>query len=99
MSRFKVCTFVFCFLLLLARPARPQTGTVEGTLADPSGAMVPGAAVKLANIDTSATFETVTNGSGLFRFPVVPVGIYDLTAKHTGFAMLTGKFATASPRP
>jgi len=33
--------------------------------------MVPGAAVKLANIDTSATFETVTNDSGLFRFPVV----------------------------
>jgi outer membrane receptor protein involved in Fe transport len=53
--------------------------------------MVPGAAVKLANIDTSATFETVTNDSGLFRFPVVPVGTYDLTAEHSGFATLTRK--------
>jgi hypothetical protein len=60
-------------------------------LADPSGAMVAGASVKLANVNTSATLNTVTNDSGLFRFPIVPVGTYDLTAEHSGFAQLTQK--------
>lgn len=74
MLRFKVGTLVLFFLLVLARPALSQTGAVEGTLADPSGAIVPGAAVKLTNVNTSVEFETVTDDSGLFRFPVVPVG-------------------------
>ena len=60
MLRFKVGTLVLFFLLVLARPALSQTSTVEGTLADPSGAIVPGAGVKLTNVNTSVAFETVT---------------------------------------
>lgn len=61
-------------------------GQIEGTITDPSGAVVPNATVIVANIDTGFTRTLRTDASGFFRFTVLPLGTYKLTAEAAGFA-------------
>ncbi len=85
---------VLLFVLGLAAPGRAQLGNegvIEGIVIDPSGAVIPGVALRVTNLSTSATFSTTTNELGLFRFPVLPVGSYELVAEHPGFASLIQK--------
>ena len=63
-----------------------NSGTVIGTLTDPSGAVEPGAEITLQNVESGITNKTQTNGLGQFRFLTVPVGQYELSAEKTGFA-------------
>src|SRR5215470_3225650 len=63
-------------------------GSIEGTVKDPSGAIIAGAEVRARNLRTSATVNSISNDSGLFQFPVLVVGAYELTATHDGFAPL-----------
>ncbi len=79
------------FVVLLSLTATAQTGneaTIEGTVTDPSGAVVPGVNVKARNLDTSAVVATATNGFGIFRFLVLPAGTYEISAAQPGFATL-----------
>src|SRR5581483_10246656 len=46
---------------------------------------------KLNNTGTGAGFTTVTSDTGYFRFPVIPVGTYELNASRAGFAAYTQK--------
>ena len=85
---------VLCLMVILSAisPAWAQSGnvgSVEGTVADPTGAVIPGASLHLRNLETSARRETATNEAGLFRFPILPVGIYELVVERDGFAALT----------
>jgi len=64
-------------------------GSVEGIAVDSSGAVMVDAVVALRNLDTSLRFTASTNELGLFRFPILPVGAYELTAEHPGFATVT----------
>ncbi len=89
-------TSVACLMSVLvlgvARPGAAQSGnggSVEGTVADPTGAVIPGASLDLRNLETSARRETATNEAGFFRFPILPVGIYELVVERDGFAALT----------
>jgi len=61
-------------------------GSIGGTAFDASGAVVVGAQVHVRNLGTSFVASTTTDDRGLFRFPVLPVGLYELTAGHSGFA-------------
>jgi len=63
-----------------------NTGTVVGTVNDPSGAVIAGANLTLADKTTNTTRTTTTNDTGRYVFTNVPPGTYDLTVKHTGFA-------------
>jgi Carboxypeptidase regulatory-like domain len=62
-----------------------NTGSVQGTVADQTGAMVPGAALILRNVATGSTQTAQSDASGVFRFPIVPVGRYTLTSTKAGF--------------
>ncbi len=62
-----------------------NTGSVQGTVADQTGAMVPGTTLSLRNVATGATQTAQSDASGNFRFPIVPVGRYTLTSTKTGF--------------
>jgi hypothetical protein len=55
-------------------PAQSLFATLTGIVSDPSGAVVPGATVKLMNEQSGSTRETVTNGEGFFTFVSVAVG-------------------------
>jgi len=86
--RWFVVTFVGLGCVLAgARHARAQataTGTVVGTITDPSGAVISGAAIRLTGPDFSA--KVVSTGSGQYVIPSVPPGTYTVTAVKTGFA-------------
>ena len=64
-------------------------GTIEGVVTDQSGAAVPGAEITATNTATGTTFRTTSTNDGLFQFPVLPVGVYDLSTKKDGFTTLT----------
>jgi hypothetical protein len=61
------------------------TGYVGGTVTDPSGASVAGAAVVLRDLATGAERKATTNDAGRYAFPNVPPGKYDLTIDKAGF--------------
>ncbi|MGE3704496.1 MAG: carboxypeptidase regulatory-like domain-containing protein, partial [Vicinamibacterales bacterium] len=73
---------VFSFVLLIASgilagaaPLQAQaTGTVTGGLSDETGGMLPGATVMLRPAGATTDLETVTDGTGTYRFENVPVG-------------------------
>src|SRR5215831_16875959 len=72
--------------LLLASTAHAQiTATVTGTVADPTGAVVPKAKVTLKNTTLGDIRESVSNGSGYFSFTRVVPGTYDLSVSASGF--------------
>ncbi len=86
-------------VVLLSLTTAAQTGneaTIEGTVTDPSGAVVPGVHVKARHMDTSAVATTATNDLGLFRFLVLPAGTYAISAEHPGFATLVQNGVTVT---
>ncbi len=65
---------------------RAQTqGGITGTVTDSSGATVPGATVTVTNTATHGTRNTTTNAEGLYSFPAVPPGSYELKVELQGF--------------
>jgi len=61
------------------------TGSISGTVTDPSGAVIAGATVTALNTGTGISQTITTNAVGFYAFPVLPVGVYDITVRHTGF--------------
>lgn len=72
--------------------AQEVTAALNGTVKDASGAVVSGANVVAVDLDRGTNWPTVTNDSGAFNLPRLPVGRYDLRAEKTGFqtAVQTG---------
>src|SRR3974377_1492107 len=77
---------IFALLLIFALPApAPQvTGVTTGTVTDPSGSAIAGAAVKLISAETGAIRDASTDAEGNFVFTAVKPGIYTVSAEHTG---------------
>ena len=73
--------------LMLQRSAHGQetTGGLQGTVRDPSGAVVPNATVVLTSPAMVGNKELVTDSSGYYRFANLPPGTYSLTVKAQGF--------------
>ena len=65
------------------------TSSLNGTVADSSGAVVPGASVLVKNMATAATSESVTNSEGQFTIPALNVGTYSVTVTLAGFKTVT----------
>lgn len=74
------------FVFSLAGLSQDPTGVIEGRIVDPSGGLVPTAHVRAVNIDTSLTVDQDANQTGSFRFPLLPIGSYELRAEAPGFA-------------
>jgi hypothetical protein len=77
----------FSLLLLLSAAAYAQIvgGSITGTVHDPNGATVAGAAVQVRQIETGATRTLTTSQDGRFFAPSVPVGHYAVTVTQQGF--------------
>ena len=65
--------------------SQASNGTIEGTVRDNSGGVLPGVTVTLTNTDTGASRTVVTNESGLYRAPLLPLGTYRVAAELSGF--------------
>src|SRR6266700_883889 len=86
-----VISVVSVALVAFSAAQSGNQGTLEGTLVDQSGAIVPGGEIVAIHTSTGATYKSTTADDGFFRFPLLPVGVYDLTVKHKGFANLNEK--------
>src|SRR6266571_4421167 len=78
-------------VLSLAVGVNAQTfrGAINGTVSDPSGAVVPNAAVKATEGTTGIDHNTVTTSEGQFSFQDIPLGFYKVTVSATGFPAYT----------
>jgi hypothetical protein len=61
------------------------TGSISGTVKDPSGAVIPGAMVTATNAATNVQSKSVTDSKGFYVFPSLPVGRYTVKAELEGF--------------
>src|ERR1700741_5241690 len=61
------------------------SGDITGTITDPSGAIISGATVTVANVSTSVSHKTTTNAEGSYRFAFVPPGTYRIEVRASGF--------------
>src|SRR5262249_16916527 len=85
-------SFLALALLLavtVAVNAQTFRGAINGTVTDPSGAVVPNAKVKATETKTGIDHNTVTTGDGQFAFQDIPVGTYQVTVTASGFAVYT----------
>jgi hypothetical protein len=69
----------------LARAQNANTGELKGSVTDPSGAVVPGAAVSIKNVQTGVVTARTTNQSGLYDVPFLAPGNYTITFTKEGF--------------
>src|SRR5574340_1320565 len=76
-----------CALLLLAcsAPAQTVTGTITGTVVDPSAHVIVGASATLTNERTGERRSASTNELGAFTFPALPPSEYSLKIETSGF--------------
>src|ERR1700737_4490787 len=65
--------------------AQQVTASIAGQITDPSGAQLANATVTAKDVDRGTTWTTVTNSSGYYNLPRVPVGKYTLRAEAKGF--------------
>jgi outer membrane receptor protein involved in Fe transport len=85
------CLSLFLLAILLApalafAQAEAAGGAIQGTVTDTTGAVLPGVALTVRNQETGVVRETRSDPVGLFRAPLLPVGIYEVTAALPGFA-------------
>ena len=73
---------VFCF-------GQTSATQISGTVYDNSGAILSGASVTLSNTATGATLKQPTNSAGLWAFPSIAVGNYNITVEMPGFKTAT----------
>ena len=90
---FPVLGMVLIGLLPLPAGAQYTSGTILGTVTDPSGAAIPGATVSAINLDTSFQRNVTTTMSGDYTMVNMPLGSYKVKAEASGFkAAVSGPF-------
>jgi hypothetical protein len=84
----KAIVGLFIAIPLASLPGFSQagpTGQISGRVTDPSAAVLPGVEVKVTQTDTGLVRTAVSNESGVFTLPTLPVGPYKLEASLPGF--------------
>src|SRR6267378_375112 len=83
-----VLTILVVLSLAVGANAQTYRGAINGTVTDPSGAVVPNAQVKATEKSTGIDHNTVTTSDGLFAFQDLPIGTYKVTVTASGFALM-----------
>src|SRR5215469_5521665 len=87
-SRLRILALSLASLAFLTLPLEAQiriAGAISGTITDPTGAVVPNAAVTLKDEGTGITKQTTANGEGEFLFPDLNFGLYEVSVSVQGF--------------
>ncbi len=74
------------FLFSSASVFAASGGGIAGTVADPSSAVIAGAKLRLVNTAQLTVWQAATDKQGLYSFPNLPVGRYELTVTADGFS-------------
>lgn len=93
--RFPFVLILVVCLLVAAGDGMAQVvkGAIGGVVSDPSGSVIANAAVTATEVNTGYTQRTTTNGSGVYLFPVLNPGDYQVKAAAKGFETLTQEHA------
>jgi len=83
----QTCALLWICLLLAGLPALAQqeTATITGVVQDPSGAVIPGANVRLTNLGTNIASTTMTGETGFYTVTNLKPGAYSVTVEKQGF--------------
>ena len=73
-------------LLSAAAASASVGGSIAGTVKDPGGRVIPNASVTARESSTGLLYQTHSDSKGLYMFPVLPVGHYELQVKAPGFS-------------
>ena len=80
---------LFCFAVLVVFSAATMwsavTGSISGTITDPSGSVIPNATVIITNTAQGVKSTTKTDSKGVYIFPSLSVGTYKLSVDAQGF--------------
>jgi len=94
MSKLKFTSVLLFSLAPLALNAQTITGTITGSVTDPSGASLAKAKVTATNVGTGIKTNAATNDAGFYSLPFLNVGQYTVTVENPGFKKsLLGPFA------
>src|SRR6516225_3551080 len=87
MKRFLIYLFSTLFVSTMACTAlwAQATAQISGAVQDPSGAVLPGAELTATQTDTGISRMTITNETGSYVLPNLPLGPYKLEAALPGF--------------
>ena len=98
---FSLCMIVWCVCAVAQAP----TGQADGRVLDATGALIPGAVVTLTNTGTGAGRKAISGGDGIFSFPSLQAGTYEIRCEAPGFrtyvqqlTVQTGAISTAEMR-
>lgn len=69
--------------------AQTVTGTMQGTVTDQSGAVIPGVTITIRNVDTGQERVVTTNEEGVYNAPFLPLGRYNVNASVSSFGRVT----------
>ncbi|MGD0567348.1 MAG: TonB-dependent receptor [Candidatus Sulfotelmatobacter sp.] len=75
------CLFLFAFSF----QAFGQEATILGTVTDPSGSVIPNVNITVTHVETGEKRTTVSNATGQYTAPDLPIGHYNVAAKASGF--------------
>src|SRR5437870_12405495 len=81
----KLRLLVFVFASAMGLCGQDTRGKISGTITDPQGAQIVGAAVTLTNADTNVSTPLTTNESGYYEAPLLIPGGYRVTVEAPGF--------------
>src|SRR5579864_1826278 len=82
-------SIVVLAILVVAGYGQTFRGAINGTVSDPTGAMVAGASVRATNTGTGITLSSTTTGDGQFAFQDIPLGTYKIVVSAAGFSTVT----------
>jgi len=82
---------LFIFLLPSSTQAQLTRGAISGTIRDASGAVIPGATVRIASAATNISRDVVTNDDGFYRAGALEPGTYVVSVEKTGFSKLENR--------
>ncbi len=83
--------FIVLSILLLAvsaAMAQATSGSIGGAVTDPNGAVIPGASIMAVHTPTGRGYPAESSEAGLYLFPNLPPGPYEITVTHPGFKKL-----------
>lgn len=84
-KRIQCVLFLLGALLLTAAAHAQGYGSINGTVTDSTGAVVPGVTVTATQVSTGLEIRTSTSAEGTYVFPTLPPSTYNLSIRQTGF--------------
>lgn len=76
-------------VMCIAVAGAQESATITGIVTDPTGAAIPNTTITLTRVDTRTVRVAHSDGAGLYSFPDLQIGTYDLKATASGFKTYT----------